>query len=338
MESRFFVLNDTEELQTSDRHISSLHFESSRTLFEEIRASINNSDEEDHSFWRPVLPWGGGLTIKAGRKAVSCIPLYVRIHLKNTCTIDGFLMILYVILRDNQCFCRELAVFLGKDFVEKFLHLMDSCNYTQVKLLWILDRMSKRQYRSEVHHAALEIDLFGNEHENFTENLENLMSTTQESLCSNWNCPTRFQDLIKTTISISPPHELPQRDPIQTAVDEYFCSKLIHCSELGCNGLRELSQRAFFYSPPPFVVLNMQQWKSEELSYVPYHLALCRHRYLLEGATLFNKEEQHYSAAFQIDGCWMHYDGLRTDNLILLHKPPELLLLSSLVYVRAPDR
>lgn len=61
-------------------------------------------------------------------------------------------------------------------------------------------------------------------------------------------------------------------------------------------------------------------------------------RYLLEGATLFNMEEHHYSAAFQIDGCWMHYDGLRSDNLILLHKPPELLLLSSLVYIRASDK
>lgn len=64
----------------------------------------------------------------------------------------------------------------------------------------------------------------------------------------------------------------------------------------------------------------------------------CVCRYLLEGATLFNKEEHHYSAAFQIDGCWMHYDGLRSDNLILLHKPPELLLLSSLVYIRASDK
>lgn len=119
----------------------------------------------------------------------------------------------------------------------------------------------------------------------------------------------------------------------------------------------------------------MQQWKSEELSYIPYHLGLCQHRYgmflldslkscvihgldastlcllgllwkdvdyfcryVLEGATLFNKEEHHYSAAFQIDGCWMHYDGLRGNNLILLDKPPDLLLLSSLVYIRASDK
>lgn len=61
-------------------------------------------------------------------------------------------------------------------------------------------------------------------------------------------------------------------------------------------------------------------------------------RYLLEGATLFSKEEHHYSAAFQIDGNWLHYDGLRSDNLILLNKPPELLLLSSLVYIRASDK
>lgn len=61
-------------------------------------------------------------------------------------------------------------------------------------------------------------------------------------------------------------------------------------------------------------------------------------RYSLEGATLFNKQEHHYSAAFQIDGCWMHYDGLRGNNLILLHKPPELLLLSSLVYIRSSDK
>lgn len=174
----------------------------SKTLFEEIRASINNNDEEDRSFWRPVLPWGGVFTIKAGRKAISCTPLYVKISLKNTCTIDGFLMILYVILRDNHGFPRELAVFLGRQFVEHFLYLMDSCDYTTVKMLWIWERMTRRQYRSEIHHAALEIDLFGNEHENFTENLESLMSTLQESLCTSWSCPARFQEFLRTTITV----------------------------------------------------------------------------------------------------------------------------------------
>lgn len=111
-------------------------------------------------------------------------------------------MILYVILRDNQTFPRELAVFLGKQFVERFLYLMDSCDYTTVKMLWLWNRMSKRQYRSEIHHAALEIDLFGNEHQNFTENLENLMSTIQESLCTNCRCPARFQEFVKTTVNI----------------------------------------------------------------------------------------------------------------------------------------
>lgn len=203
MESRFCVLNDTEDLKTRISNTeNNQHFERSKTLFEEIRASINNNDEEDRSFWRPVLPWGGVFTIKAGRKAISCTPLYVEIQLKNTCTIDGFLMILYVILRDNQGFRRELAVFLGKQFVEHFLYLMDSCDYTTVKMLWIWDRMSKRQYRSEIHQAALEIDLFGNEHQNFTENLENLMSTMQESLCTSWSCPARFQDSLKSTINI----------------------------------------------------------------------------------------------------------------------------------------
>ncbi|KAM9355827.1 uncharacterized protein C14orf28 homolog isoform 1-T1 [Pholidichthys leucotaenia] len=277
MRSRVCVLNDREHQAGNPNTENSFHYERSKTLFEEIRASINN-DEEDHSFWRPVLPWGGVFTIMAGRKAISCTPLYVEIQLKNTCTIDGFLMILYVILRDNQGFSRELAVFLGKQFVEHFLYLMDSCDYTTVKMLWIWDRMSKRQYRSEIHQTALEIDLFGNEHQNFTENLENLMSTMQESLCTNWSCPVRFQDCIKTTINISPPSELPRRDPIQSAVDEFFCPKLLLCSEFGCDGLREFSQRVFCHRLPPFVILNMQQWKSEELSYVPYHLALCQHR------------------------------------------------------------
>ncbi|KAK7905009.1 hypothetical protein WMY93_017616 [Mugilogobius chulae] len=334
MEDMLYSLNDNDELL----YISSekrLQFERSKTLFEEIRASVNNNDEEDRCFWRPVLPWGGVYTIKAGRKAMSCIPLYVQISLKNTCTIDGFLMILYVILRDNQGFSRELSVFLGKHFVDYFLHLMDSCDYTTVKMLWIWERMSKKQYRSEIHKAALEIDLFGNEHQNFTENLDNLMSTMQESLCDNWNCPVRFQELIKTTINICPPNELPHKDPIQSAVDEFFFPKYLVCTELGCSGQREYTQRVFCHGPPPFVILNMQKWKSEDLSHVPYNLDLCQHRYLLEGATLFNKDEHHYSAAFQIDGFWLHYDGLRSDNLILLHKPPEFLLLSSLVYIRS---
>lgn len=46
-----------------------------------------------------------------------------------------------------------------------------------------------------------------------------------------------------------------------------------------CDGLREFSPRVFCHGPPPFVILNMQQWKSEELSYVPYHLAVCQHRF-----------------------------------------------------------
>ncbi|KAM4013415.1 uncharacterized protein C14orf28 homolog isoform 2-T2 [Anomaloglossus baeobatrachus] len=279
-----------------------------KTLFQEIRASIKNNSEQDRSFWRPVLPWGGVFTIKAGRKAVSCMPLYVEITLKNTCTIDGFLMLLYVILRENQTFPRELSLYLGREFVDCFLHLMDTYSFTSVKLLWIWDKMEKRQYKSGIHKATLEIDLFGNEHENFTRNLERLMATMQESYCSNPRCPLRARKCHMQTI-------------------------LIKC---GC--LREFSQRIFCRGAPPFVILNMEQWRSEDLAYVPYYLDLSDHKYLLEGATLFNKEEHHYSAAFQIDGYWMHYDGLRNVNLILLHKPPALLLLSSLVYVRAAEK
>lgn len=174
----------------------------SRTLYEEIRASISNNEKGDVWFWRPVLPWGGVYPIRAGRKAIACTPLYVKINLKNTCTIDGFLMLLYVILRHKHTFPREVAAFLGQAFVEHFLYLMDSYDYTTVKMLWIWDRMSKRQYRSEIQHTALEIDLFGNEHENFTKNLQNLMSSVQESWCSNWDCPSRFQKDLRKTISV----------------------------------------------------------------------------------------------------------------------------------------
>ncbi|XP_051501898.1 uncharacterized protein C14orf28 homolog isoform X1 [Myxocyprinus asiaticus] len=339
MERDFCYLTDNEELQSFISHTEhTVTIERTKTLFEEIRASINNIDDGDRSFWRPVLPWGGVFTIRADRKAIACKPLYVKINLKNTCTIDGFLMLLYVILRDNRSFCREVGVFLGKRFVEHFLYLMDSYDYTTVKMLWIWDRMSKRQYHSEIHHTALEIDLFGNEHENFTKNLENLMSSVQESWCSNGSCPSRFQEHLQKIISINPPHELPDKDLIQSAVDEFFCPRLELCEEFECKGLREFSQRVFRHGPPPFVILNMQMWQSEDLSYVPYHLELSEQRYSLEGATLFNRDEHHYSAAFQIDGYWMHYDGLRTDNLILLNKPPELLLLSSLVYIRSSDK
>ncbi|XP_077319692.1 dopamine receptor-interacting protein 1 isoform X1 [Lithobates pipiens] len=309
-----------------------------KTLFQEIKASIKNNVDQERSFWRPVLPWGGVFTIKAGRKAISCMPLYVEITLKNTCTIDGFLMLLYVILRENNTFPRELSHYLGREFVDCFLHLMDTCSFTSVKLLWIWDKMEKRQYKSGIHKTSLEIDLFGNEHENFTRNLERLMATIQESYCSNSQCPIRLQESNMETILINPPHDIPHGDLIQMAVDELFCSRIEVCEQKGCGCLREFSQRVFCYGPPPFVILNMEQWKSEDLAYVPYYLDLSDHKYLLEGATLFNKEEHHYSAAFQIDGYWMHYDGLRNVNLILLNKPPELLLLSSLVYVRAAEK
>ncbi|KAI5232203.1 uncharacterized protein C14orf28 homolog isoform X3 [Manis pentadactyla] len=280
-----------------------------KTLFEEIKASIKNNYNQDRSFWRPVLPWGGVFTIKAGRKAVSCTPLYVEIRLKNTCTIDGFLMLLYVILNENENFPRELSLHLGREFVDCFLYLMDTYSFTTVKLLWIWDKMEKQQYKSEVHKASLIIDLFGNEHDNFTKNLENLMSTIQESYCSNWRCPTRVQEDQQRTININPPQEIPHGNLIRLAVDELFCSRIELCEESGynktlvnrnrayqdpqltgffflhssfrrkrCSGLREFSQRVFCHGAPPFVVLNMQHWKSEDLAYVPYYLDLSDHK------------------------------------------------------------
>ncbi|XP_058846579.1 uncharacterized protein C14orf28 homolog isoform X2 [Acipenser ruthenus] len=283
MERKCIYVKYTQNLKNLVRNAegedSSAQTERPKTLFEEIRASVRHSDEQDRSFWRPVLPWGGVYTIKAGRKAISCTPLYVKINLNNTCTIDGFLMLLYVILRENETFPREVSVYLGKEFIEHFLFLMDSYNYTTVKLLWIWDKMDKRQYRSQIHRAALEIDLFGNEHENFTKNLENLMATLQESFCTSWDCPARLQESLQWTININPPHGMPHGDLIQSAVDEFFCPKIVLCKEMGCDGQRELSQRIFCHGPPPFVILNMQLWKSEELAYIPYYLALSDRSY-----------------------------------------------------------
>jgi hypothetical protein len=45
-----------------------------------------------------------------------------------------------------------------------------------------------------------------------------------------------------------------------------------------CGGLREFSQRVFCHGAPPFVVLNMQHWKPEDLAYVPYYLDLSDHK------------------------------------------------------------
>ncbi|CAI9549051.1 unnamed protein product [Staurois parvus] len=80
---------------------------------------------------------------------------------------------------------------------------------------------------------SLEIDLFGNEHENFTRNLERLMATIQESYCSNSQCPIRVQESHMETILINPPHDIPHGDLIQMAVDELFCSRMEVCEEKG---------------------------------------------------------------------------------------------------------
>ena len=39
--------------------------------------------------------------------------------------------------------------------------------------------------------------------------------------------------LVVVVLSLSPPHELPPRDPIQSAVDESFGPKILLCTELG---------------------------------------------------------------------------------------------------------
>lgn len=214
-------------------------------------------------------------------------------------------------------------------------------------------------------------------------------------VCNAW-IRTDVCELIHSCISLcvclSPPHELPDKDPIQSAVDEFFCPRLEPCEEFGwvfvcvCVRLcvhpvlsltsdvcvsvvtvwessvrgssvtarRPLSSSTCRCGSRRICLMCHFTWSSlingaVSLSHKPLRLVLrvsplifwyvfVSHRYSLEGATLFNRDEHHYSAAFQIDGYWMHYDGLRSDNLVLLNKPPEFLLLSSLVYIRTTDR
>ncbi len=33
-------------------------------------------------------------------------------------------------------------------------------------------------------------------------------------------------------VSLSPPHELPDKDPMQSALDKFFCTRLELCEEL----------------------------------------------------------------------------------------------------------
>lgn len=68
----------------------------------------------------------------------------------------------------------------------------------------------------------------------------------------------------------SPPQELPHRDPIQSAVDEFFCPKLLLCSQLGWDMRRTFIFR-FGLIPLPWQVdyLDLQvRWSKGVLSEV----------------------------------------------------------------------
>lgn len=115
-------------------------------------------------------------------------------------------------------------------------------------------------------------------------------SQRPHSVCCGWVLLPKASSLQPTGVSLG------EKKAVALSIRWFGFSRALEQMILlcRCDGLREFSPRIFCHGPPPFVVLNMQQWKPEDLSYVPYHLAVCQHRFKTSSASPCKKSAKGF--------------------------------------------
>ena len=117
----------------------------------------------------PHCPWGGR---------------FKKTHMSNTCTIDNFLYLLYVLIYNNDhiraWFEAESAGNPVAALILRIANLFHAGRWSEGKFEWITANIQS--------HPGRDIDLFGTETEYFVVHYGELQTNTSELTCSNERC------------------------------------------------------------------------------------------------------------------------------------------------------
>lgn len=136
-----------------------------------------------------VPPWGGTLNNTAQM---------VTQTLTNTCPIDNYLTIFYVLLTDNKKLHQEL-VMSTEIFAGTLVHiknLFDARMFSQAKLEWLNLFPARFDLTSPI------IDLWGNEDDLFLSRLQPVLRTTYTGTCSSPSCPAQQVDYVSHNVTL----------------------------------------------------------------------------------------------------------------------------------------
>lgn len=135
-----------------------------------------------------VPPWGG--PVHNSNHAVRM--------LTNTCPIDNFLTIFYVLMNDFNAFYTQLrdSVDSYASVLIKIKHLFDQGHYADGKLCWI----SLFQGRFPLNLPTL--DLWGNEEDMFISRLQPTTMSKYSGTCSSHACPWPTKDFVSYSIAL----------------------------------------------------------------------------------------------------------------------------------------
>ncbi|XP_069103185.1 uncharacterized protein [Argopecten irradians] len=255
----------------------------------------------------PVPRWGGVTSIGQ--------------HLRNTCTIDNFLTIMYITHLDNPSLftdCNRQNPILNT--LLNSLHLMSTGNFADAKATW-LTMVKERSLREKV------INLYGEEDEMFAGIFNKTVQTMIKEKCSSPSCPHPYIERQRTGIFLSSncPSTIDQMFREWIAPSDSSCGlTMLSDSEvenvsgetgaMRCTGRRSIS-RVFGDGRPYVLVLRIADLVrigylendiedfTENLHYPTGDV------YTLVGVTMHR--HGHFSACIRsiIQG-WIYYDGL----------------------------
>ena len=136
-----------------------------------------------------VPPWGGTLNNTAHMVTQS---------LTNTCPIDNYLTIFYVLLTDHKKLHQEL-VKSTEIFAGTLIHiknLFDTRMFPEAKLEWL------HLFPARFDLTAPIIDLWGNEDDLFLSRLQPVLRTTHTGTCSSPACPAQQVDYVSHNVML----------------------------------------------------------------------------------------------------------------------------------------
>lgn len=136
-----------------------------------------------------VPPWGGAVFNTN----------YPQLQLlKNTCPIDNYLTIFYVLLSDHNTFYDQLVSCVESyaTHLVQIKHLFDQRLYSDGKLLWLSLFPGRFNFNSPA------LDLWGNEDDLFISRLYPAISSSYSSRCSALACPCPTKDFSSYSISL----------------------------------------------------------------------------------------------------------------------------------------